>query len=430
MPKDARLTRRLAGVLASRLPEARLDRVADPRSEVGRRWPLPALLRAGVVGCIVGSRSLADVEKLTAEMSPAMRRLLRLPRRVPDTTMRDALVAVEPTELSGCLHAVVKAAHRRKALEPIDLPFGVVAMDGKTTAIDAWDERYAQRQPHSAGHGASGAVRTVTCSLISSRVKLCLDSIPIPPSTNEMGHFQEALRALWATYGKSDLFRLVTYDAGACSEANAREVRRLGLHYLFGLKGTQPTLLAEAKRLLATIPADKANAMSEDINGPWVIIRRVFVTCEMAEYEWAHLQTVLRVRYEKRDMEGALLEEEDRYYVSSLPREELTDVQWLTLVRAHWGVENNCHHTWDTAFAEDDHPWIKADPKGTVVVMLLRRLAYNILALFRGVTQRSEERRQTPWRDLLRWFYNTVIAANAADVERLRSRETVAATVA
>jgi hypothetical protein len=422
MPQEPRLTRRLAGVLATRLPEARLEEVADPRQELGRRWPLAALLRAALVGCVAGARSLAHVENLTAELSRASRRWLGLPRRVPDTTMRDALVALDPSGVSRCIHRVVKAAHRRKALEPVGLPFGVAALDGKTTAIAAWDDRYAQRQTHSAGPGAKGMVRTMTCTLVSSRVKVCLDAIPIHPDTNEMGNFADGLRSLVARYGRSDLFRLVSYDAGACSESNARDVRSLDLHYLFGLKGTQPTLLAEAKRLLATTPEEKADAVSEDVNGPWVITRRVFVTSEMAGYEWEHLQTVLRIRYEKHNREGALLESDDRYYVSSLPREELTDEQWLLVVRRHWGVENECHHTWDTVFAEDDHPWIEADPQGTVVVMLLRRLAYNILALFRGVTQRSEERRQTPWRDLVRWFYQTLIAATDADLERLRPR--------
>jgi hypothetical protein len=43
---------------------------------------------------------------------------------------------------------------------------------------------------------------------------------------------------------------------------------------------------------------------------------------------------------------------------------------------------NQCHQTWDTAFREDDKPWVVKDPKGAVVLMLLRRLNYNALALF------------------------------------------------
>ena len=54
--------------------------------------------------------------------------------------------------------------------------------------------------------------------------------------------------------------------------------------------------------------------------------------------------------------------------------------------------------------------------------MLLRRIAYNMLALFRTVTQRSDERRQSPWRDIVRWLYQAVIAATDGDLDDLRPR--------
>jgi hypothetical protein len=88
----------------------------------------------------------------------------------------------------------------------------------------------------------------------------------------------------------------------------------------------------------------------------------------------------------------------------------------------HWGVENNCHHTLDTAFEEDDRPWIESSPRGMLVVAILRRLAYTLLALFRSITQRSDERRGTPWLDLLRWFYNAIISATDDDLAALRPR--------
>ena len=44
------------------------------------------------------------------------------------------------------LHAVVRQAQRRKALEPSALPFGVVSLDGKGFSIPAADDWYAQRQ--------------------------------------------------------------------------------------------------------------------------------------------------------------------------------------------------------------------------------------------------------------------------------------------
>ena len=414
----------MVGMLKARLPEAQLGGVEDPRDARGKRWPLAALLTAVVTGLAVGCKSLAQTEALTAEMSPVVRRRLGLRRRIPDTTMRDALVKVEPKELRSALHAQTKAAHRRKALEPDGLPFGVVAMDGKGSTASAWDDKYAQRQTHSQGLGAVGLVRTVTCSLVSSAARACIDAIPIPASTNEMGHFSSAFRSLVKVYRKSGLFKMVSYDAGACSEENAREVVEENVQYILGLKGSQPTLLNEAKALLGGIGPQQAEAETVDVeSNRRTVTRRLYRTNEMAGYlDWTHLKTVLRVESETVQ-DGEVVEHEDRYFISSLASEALSASQWLLVVRRHWGVENNCHNTWDTVFKEDKRPWIEKSPQGMVVVMLLRRIAYNMLALFRTVTQRSEERRKTPWRDLVRWLYQALIAATHEDVVGLRARE-------
>jgi hypothetical protein len=94
---------------------------------------------------------------------------------------------------------------------------------------------------------------------------------------------------------------------------------------------------------------------------------------------------VLRVEMERRDANGTLVAHENRYFVSSLPRSRLTVDQWLLLVRSHWGVETS-HQILDVSFYEDHHPWIEQNPRATVVLMVLRRIAYTLLALWRGVT--------------------------------------------
>lgn len=418
-------------MLHARIPEVGLEEVPDPRERRGRRWKqLAPLLKMAMVGMLVGCKSFKETEALSNEMSVPMRRELRIGRRVPDTTMRDVVVMVEPAALRQRIHAQVRAAHRRKALEPVALPFGVAAVDGKVTAIDAWDDYYAQRQSHSSGRGAHGLIRTQTCALVSARAKVCIDAVPIPSATNEMGNFEPTVRGLVDAYGSIHLFKMVTSDSGACSEANGRlVVGELGLHYLFGLKGNQPTLSEEARRLLGWLLPEQAVAETIDVVGRYTVTRRLYRTAEMAGYmNWDTLQTTLRVESEKADIEtGEVVAHEDRYYISSYPTDDLSADQWLLLVRLHWGVENNCHNTWDTAFQEDDKPWIRSDPQGMLVCLLLRRLAYNMLALFRSVTQRCEERRFTPWKDLLRWVYNTMISATAQHTAGLRTRKAVAA---
>jgi hypothetical protein len=429
MAKDMRMQRRMLGMLSVRLPEARLDRVRDPRARRGRWRKLETQLKTVVAGMAAGCKSLLEIEALSAEMSAASLRRLGLPGRLPDTTARDTLVRLTPRELRRCLWSQAKAAHRRKALAPVGLPLGVLAIDGKSSTCRQADDHYAQRQTSDTGHEC-GLVRTMTCSLVSSAARVCLDAIPIPAETNEAGHFATALESVHRTFRKAGLFELVSYDSGACSADNAQFVIDKRLHYLFGLKENQPTLAAEARRLLGGLRPDKAVASSVDVL--WnnrVVTRRLYVTEEMAGYmEFPGLRTLVRIESETLDATGAVVEHEDRYLISSLPLARLSHEQWLLVVRRHWAIENNCHHTWDTAFREDERPWIEKDPRGMLVVMLLRRVAYNMLALFRSVTQRSEERRATPWKDILRWVYQALFSATVADSNGLRAREVVELT--
>jgi predicted transposase YbfD/YdcC len=403
-----------------------LAQLDDPRSRRGRRWPLLALLTAVLAGLVSGRKDLREVEAMTAELSNAARRWLKIPRRIADTTLRELLCKLGVAELRLCLHSMIMAAHRRKALKPHDLPFGVLALDGKETALTCEPGPIAQKQQENT---KLSIVRTVTCTLVSSAAKVCVDVIPIPAETNEMGRFEYTLRELLRIYGNTSLFQVVSYDAGGCSEYNARLVVGLGRDYLFGLKGSQPTLLSEAKRLLESRPAALAEAVTDEARGSGTWVRRVYTSDEMAGYlDWEHLQTVVRVESERLDKDGKRIAYENRYFLASMERSHLTAAQWLSIVRSHWGVENQTHNTLDTAFVEDKKPWIEADEQGMLAVLVLRRMAYNTVALFRSVTQRSEEKRQTPWRDLLRGFYNTMIAATGEQLAELRRRTEPLAT--
>jgi len=371
---------------------------------------------------MAGCKSLTDVEKLSDEMNGPVRRMLGINRRVADTTLRDLVCRLEPDALRPALHRIIKAAYRRKALKPQSLPFGMVAMDGKATSIPACDDYFAQ--PSSGSD--DGLVRTITSALVSASARPCIDISPVPASTNEMGHFEQALGQLLQAYpgsGRGRLFELISYDAGACSLRNATLIVEHDLHYLLALNDAQPSLLLEARRLLQQREPSQADACTEDVVGATTVVRRLYLTDEMAGWlEWKHLRTVLRVESERFDREGNRIEHFNRYFLCSFELPRLNPRQWLSAVRAHWGVENNNHHTLDAVFEEDDRLWIVANPKAMVVVAVLRRIAYSILTLYRSVTQRGEEQRTTPWRDLLRWFAQTLLMATAEQLRNLRPR--------
>ena len=397
----ARMNRQIYPMLAKRLQEADLGSGPDGRGIQGRKWSLGSLLRAVVGGMVAGQQSLAEVEAMSANLTAPVRRLLGARRRVPDTTMRDALLRVEPGAVRRSLRSLVRAAQRRKALTIDGLPFGVVSFDGKHFDLPSVDDGYAQRQTASEGAPLVGMVRTVTVALTSRRARPIIEVVPIPAPTNEMGVFPAALDAYCTAYSGLELAKLVTCDAGVCSAHNATEVRARGLHYLFGLKGTQPTLYADAQRWLGSRTAAEANAATKDRERGLEVVRRLYLGEVTVVLDgWEHLRTVLRVESEALDADGTVVHHEDRYFVSSLPASRLSPAQWLLVVRRHWGVET-AHQILDVALVEDARPWIEANPRGALVVAILRRLAYTMLTLFRSVTQRSDERRDVPWKTLL-----------------------------
>jgi hypothetical protein len=237
--------------------------------------------------------------------------------------------------------------------------------------------------------------------------------------------FDKALDGLLDAYKGLDLFRLVTYDAGACSLDNATYARSRGVHYLFGLKDSQPSLLAEAARCLGGIEPFEAAALSEDVVSGRRVVRRLYLAdaaqCIASPDGWEHLHAVMRVQIETFDSKGKSVSTEERYFISSLPLARLTAEQWLLLVRRHWGVET-AHQVLDVSFEEDNHPWLTTHPRGALVIVVLRRIAYTLLTLFRSVTQRSTERRLMPWKQLLGHIFLCLVTATAAQLDGLRRR--------
>ena len=120
---------------------------------------------------------------------------------------------------------------------------------------------------------------------------------------------------------------------------------------------------------------------------------------------------------------GEVITRECRHYITTLTGEAR---QLAHAARAHWGVETT-HQILDTALLEDDHPWIESNPRAAYALAVLRRIAYTMLALFRSVTQRCDDRRRTPWRTLMHWLNVALLTAKEVDVAGLRTRRPAAA---
>ena len=416
-----RIMRRTLGYIAARADEMPLGSVAEPRK--GKvKLKMRTALTTLIVGIAAGCKGLGEVEELTDWLGRGARKLLRLWRRVPDTTLRDLIVKLEPEEIRKLIRHSMRQAHRRKQIKH-DLPVRVASMDGKATSTRLWDKltavvKYGQIQ------GARAVVRTITTCLVSIRGRPCLDAHPIQPKTNEMGAFIPALDALLAAYAWLRL-DVIMYDSGACSLANADAIIKRALDYVLCLTDNQPTLHDEACRLLGSKVVGQHIAETADIDGSQIVIRRLYLTDKMTGYlDWKHLRAVVRVQSEWIDKVTGEVAAENRYYLTSIANDRLTGDQWLLLIRRRWSVENENHNTFDTVLHEDKRSWV-LDPRGMVVVMLLRRLTYNMLTMYRSVTLRCEASRAVPWGTLMRTIHNSLIKATEEAMAHVRRRNVV-----
>ncbi len=401
---------RMCKFVQKRFNELNFEYVEDPRERQGRRFELPELLRLLLTSLMVGRQSLAQVESFSEWIPRSTQKKLKLPGRVADTTLRDLLCQPLWTSLRTLLHQAIRRAQRRKALPVQVLPFHMIAMDGKATSFPIWDDTYVQKQKPDPKlkRPPYGLLRTTTATLVTAPSKPCVDVSPIPAHTNETGHFQHAFEALVETFG--DLFTLVSYDAGAGHEKNGRCVVDAGKHYLFRLNDPRWDLYQLALDLCRQ-KEPMANRVDVLNNHKEVrrtvrlvsIHRKRLPPLARKSFFWEHAKTLILVETQMVE-NTAVMSHEQKLYISSLEAAALTPKQWLWATVGHWGVETT-HQILDTAFDEDDHPWVETAPEATLSLIVLRRVAYTLLTLFRSVAQRSEENRLRPWKDLLEHLF-------------------------
>jgi hypothetical protein len=361
--------------------------LTDPRHRKGRRWSFGYLVDLLLTGALLQAPTLAQVEDLSAEVGP----------RVPDSTLAYTLARLDPRPLRTVLRTEVRRMLRGKTLRPEGLPFGVLAIDGKTS----WTGGHAGDVEAQAQDGR-WHLRWMRAVLTSARSRPCLDQDVIPAATNEHGHFATFWRDLRRAYARTDLFQLVTLDAGYTSQATAALIDGDGVGYVLRVKENTPTLLAELRRVLAP-RAGQPDAVSrwESHHGRQVQ-RRVVRTAAVAGFDgWAHLRQGWLVQTVVRHPDGRDEVVMERYFITNLPWKTLCAAQLLQVVRGHWGIENDCNWVLDVAWREDTTAWATnapADPTHQPLRTLswLRMLAYNVLGWLARVRLRS----RPTWRAL------------------------------
>lgn len=382
------------------LPVKVWEEIPDERSRQGRRHALGAILQLMTLGMAVAAPTLRDVEQLAQDVSH--KKKFGLKGRISDTTMYRIAQQVPCEGLLAVIQEQVRGMHRAKQLqsEP-GVSLSLVAIDGKTIATDEVRKHPEQQDQSQEGHPCY-TLRVLRAVHVSSTVKPIIGQHVLPHDMGESNSFLPFMDQLIAAYGKTALLECISVDAGFTSRASMEAlVRDYGVDYIAALKLGQPTLYAEAVRLLGegdAVPPEGWERVQTTRDGPRTVTRMIARTTAMAEFHgWTTLRQVWRVRQVTH--QGGRVRAEERYFLTSLRPERLTATACMRAVRAHWGIENESNWTMDVMWKEDSRAWVRT---GTALeaLSLLRIVAFNLIRLLRCRVLRSQDAREMSYRRL------------------------------
>lgn len=356
----------LAKFLKKVIPQKWEVILKDPRKRV-IRWELSEIIGRVVEGLASGCQNLRGLEVLTSLNGS----------RLPDTSVRDVLIKIDPAPLKLEIAKRVKAASRNHELDSKEgLPLNLVAIDGKRllTTNYAVNEMSSGRSnsPSSPPRYLHQVVRAV---IVSSKLKLHLGQRIVDGSSNEMAALPEFLDELQSLYGRTDLLEVFSLDFGFMSKCNAQKIIDMGCHYIISLKDpkTRKKTTRYAKELLQskTVPD---YSEEEKVNGRH--IKRNLYRCKVSGIQdWEHAREFWRI--EKITTYRNRTSTENFYKITSLPPSKLSNRQVLLATRLHWNIENNAHWVQNAIFEEANAPWC---PPALELMSLLRIIVYNALA--------------------------------------------------
>jgi len=373
------------------------------KKEKSCTWNFGYVMQMLFYGLLTGCRNLRELETFTESYG----------ERIPDTTLHDIIIKVDPENLLDFIARDVKDAKHNHELDKKEFPMNVAAIDGKKLSdsksnVGDFSQKIEQ----------NGKIyynnRVLRALHVSNSTKLFLGQREILGKSSETSEFIPFLKSLNEQYKNTNLIEVISVDAGMTSQENANFVHSLGLHYVMALKGPQQTLLSNAEYLFKVIP-EPIRTEEETQNGKKTM-RKLSRSVVLTQYKhgWDHLQEFWKIEQITIELKSGKEEHETRYFLSSIPYSKLNDKQVMQLIRMHWGIENNGNWITDVCWDEDEAPFAN---KALRLISLMRLIAYNFISRLLNRRLRSEKTRQLSW--------NSIMDLIAEALKRIKNYETL-----
>ena len=328
-----------------------LATLPEPRKRRGRRYSLAAILTLIILAKLAGETSVSGIAHWARLRAAWLAPLLQVPHaRLP---CANTLTLVCSKVDSDALNQLL-AQFFLPALPPLPAvaptPTAVpepplspraqrhLALDGKTL-----------RGTRRSGHVVQPAVHLLSLYDVTHQGTL---------AQQEVATKDHEIPAATMMIAGADLHGCVlTADALHTQRAWCRTVRAQGGDYVLIVKKNQRSLLDEVELLFAgewpqwlekhsTETTEKGHGRRE--------VRKLHTSAEMNEYLAAQWEGVAQVFQIEREIGRAgKVSREVVYGLTSVPGEEAGAEKVLSLVRAHWHLENRVHWRRDVTLGED-----------------------------------------------------------------------------
>jgi predicted transposase YbfD/YdcC len=321
----------------------------DPRTGNAARHDFYELLMIALCTVLCGGQSAVDMGLFARAKEPFLRGFLKLENGLPshDTFSR--------------LFRLLDPAQFRVAFQRFMAAFagpcqGVVAIDGKVLR---------RSFDHASSKSALHMVSAWGCEQ-----RLVLAQVATDAKSNEITAVPDLLKLL------SLQGTIVTADALNCQRAIAQQIVDQGGDYALALKGNQGTLHDDVRTYFDDPDGKTVTAKPEVDAGHGRIETRTASVCTdidwLRDHRWPALTAVGKV-VRTREI-AAKTSTETAYYLLSAV---LSPARLNTVVRSHWGVENQLHWRLDVVMNEDqDRTRLDHAPENLAV---LRHMALNVM---------------------------------------------------
>jgi predicted transposase YbfD/YdcC len=345
-PIDA-LARQCQGIDAVDSPTELLDlptladvlgRIPDPRRRHGRRYQLGVILTLCVVAVLCGATSLAQIVRLARGWDADTLAHLGIrpcprtgePRLPVATTIGRTLRGLDADAFDAAIGSYLTALKTDPVAESAGDLVGL-AVDGKTL-------RGVIRDDGSQVHLVAAATHDLG---------LVIAQREVGAKTNEITGFIPLLTGLNLAGA------VITADALHTQVEHARWLVDQGAHYLALVKGNQPTLLRQLKKLpwrevpLADHTISRGHGRAE--------IRRLkaATVAGAGRLRFPHAVQAIQIKRRRRNLSTGKVQLATVYAVTSLTGEQADPARLAGLARGHWGAIEAVHHVRDVIFAED-----------------------------------------------------------------------------